>query len=147
MSRRSIKSALHNFLGTYTSRYSDFDGHWLFGFLVDEITLTGIDLMGESYESTESVSMARAKRLAVEKFSEQMTKAGIAATEIAKACLDIAKPSNLRRRLVHIHNREGYDLRFVARAVDNHGRVYESERFIFVAPHDPTMEQRSNCDH
>lgn len=32
--RRVIKSVLHNFLGTYISRYSDFRGYWLFGFLV-----------------------------------------------------------------------------------------------------------------
>ena len=33
--RRVIKSVLHNFLGTYTSRYSDYNGYWLFGFMVE----------------------------------------------------------------------------------------------------------------
>jgi len=29
-----MTAVLKNFLGTYTSRYSDFQGYWLFGFLV-----------------------------------------------------------------------------------------------------------------
>ena len=36
--RRTIKGVLDNFLGTYTSRYSDYDGYWLFGMVVGEVT-------------------------------------------------------------------------------------------------------------
>ncbi len=38
--RRIIKAVLDNFLGTYTSRYSDFHGYWLFGFLVKDLGLS-----------------------------------------------------------------------------------------------------------
>ena len=34
---RVIKSVLQNFLGTYASRYSDFEGYWLFGFLIADV--------------------------------------------------------------------------------------------------------------
>ena len=30
-----IKSVLRNFLETFASRYTDYDGYWLFGFLVE----------------------------------------------------------------------------------------------------------------
>ena len=45
--RRVIKSVLSNFLGTYVSRYSEYDGYLLFGFLVadfDEL----MNLMGQA---------------------------------------------------------------------------------------------------
>jgi hypothetical protein len=29
---RAIRGMLRNFLGTYTSQYSDYKGYWLFGF-------------------------------------------------------------------------------------------------------------------
>ncbi len=31
--RRAINGVLGNFLGTYVSRYSDYDSYWLFGFI------------------------------------------------------------------------------------------------------------------
>jgi hypothetical protein len=45
--RRIIKGVLHNFLGTYTSRYSDYDGYWLFGMLVRDVEELSIDLLPE----------------------------------------------------------------------------------------------------
>jgi hypothetical protein len=43
-SLRAIKCALHNFLGTYSSRYSEYSGYWLFGFLVNDLTRIDFDL-------------------------------------------------------------------------------------------------------
>jgi hypothetical protein len=42
--RRSITGVLCGFLGTYTSRYSDFDGYWIFGFLVAQVVDVKFDL-------------------------------------------------------------------------------------------------------
>ena len=47
-SRRVIKGVLGNFLGTYVSRYSDYDGYWLFGFLVGDLGELRINLLGQS---------------------------------------------------------------------------------------------------
>ena len=46
-SRRVIPGVLHNFLGTFTSRYSDFNGYWIFGFLVEKMDSVRIDLLAE----------------------------------------------------------------------------------------------------
>ena len=49
--RRHLKSVLAGFLGTYTSRYSDFQGYWLFGFIVEVIDL--MDLGGHPKPATD----------------------------------------------------------------------------------------------
>jgi hypothetical protein len=43
--RRVLNSVLRGFLGSYSSRYSDFDGFWLFGFLVSDLALMEVDLL------------------------------------------------------------------------------------------------------
>ena len=48
VSERAMKSVLHNFLETYTSRYSDYDGFWVFGFIVETMLPANIDLMASS---------------------------------------------------------------------------------------------------
>src|SRR5437667_11840282 len=96
-SRRTIKGVLHNFLGTYTSRYSDFDGYWLFGFLVDGIDHAKCDLIETSGENIEATPIAAAKRLAATKFAEQIEKAGLPRSCFREAHLDITKSADSRR--------------------------------------------------
>ena len=43
--RRVIKGVLDNFLGTYTSRYTDYEGYWLFGLLVADLGEVEFDLL------------------------------------------------------------------------------------------------------
>ena len=50
--RKAIKSVLDNFLGTYISRYSDYDGYWLFGFLVKESPHLKINLLSTNVDTT-----------------------------------------------------------------------------------------------
>jgi hypothetical protein len=45
MHRRNLIGALHNFLATFTSGYSDYDGYWLFGFLLKDADELRIDLL------------------------------------------------------------------------------------------------------
>ncbi len=75
MRRRTINGVLHNFLGTYTSRYSDYDGYWLFGLLVGEVGELKIDLLSPTVGTTTSAPVAAVIELAVRKFREQMEKA------------------------------------------------------------------------
>lgn len=74
--RRSITGVLYGFPGTYTSRYSDLDGYWLFGFLVPEVVDVNFDLMGDRAISVAS-PLAFAETLARAKFKEQMGKAAL----------------------------------------------------------------------
>ena len=52
MHRRIIKGVLHNFIGTYTSRYSDYDGYWLFGMVVRDVAELRIDLLYPNVNAT-----------------------------------------------------------------------------------------------
>jgi hypothetical protein len=36
MAKRIINGVLDNFLGTFTSRYSNYSGYWVFGMMVEE---------------------------------------------------------------------------------------------------------------
>jgi hypothetical protein len=146
-SRRTINGVLFNFLGTYTSRYSDYKGYWLFGFLVScpEQRFV-INLLLPPDESNQPDTLVVAVRLAAQKFAEQIAKAGFQLSHFRSAHLEIAHSSVLRSSLVNGHLRAGYDLSFRVTAVSDDDKTYHSETSVFVAPHDPTVEFRSARD-
>lgn len=142
VSQKVIKGVLGNFLGTYTSRYSDFDGYWLFGCLVSGLAELQIDLRARVLD--ESITpVALAVRLAVVKFGEQCEKAGLLGSQIQDASLVIRKLPD--RVLLPVNGRPslGYNLNFTATALMESGKRYEREQVVFVAPHDAKVEQRS----
>jgi hypothetical protein len=139
-SRRAIRSVLHNFLGTYVSRYSDFNGYWLFGFLVKNIRQVEIDLMHTSEKSDDRMPLAVARRLATVKFAEQIQKARIPWSCIREAHLDITKSPDLTPVAVNGRICHGYKMTLVARVVTDLGRAYKTEMSIVVAPHNPLVE-------
>ncbi len=141
--RRNINGMLHNFLGTYTSRYSDFDGYWLFGFLVDNIRELYIDLIEVRSECNDTTPMITAKQLAVTKFSKQVEKAGLPNSCIREAHLKITKSPELIDGFVNGWLSSGYQVKFVVEAVTDLGKTYESTLSLFVAPHNPKVERRS----
>lgn len=142
-SRRKIRSVLHNFLGTYTSRYSDYDGYWVFGMLVDRLTVSEIDLLHSEDSGGGETPVAAAKRFAVERFAEQMAKAGLSLSLLRDAQLNITKLPDAKRGPVNGRPSDGYDIRFTARAVSDTGKTYERVQTVFVAPHNPRIELRS----
>ncbi len=74
--RRVLKSVLHNCLGTFTSRYTDYEGYWLFGFFINKVGALEFDLCGGSQQwSDEAVSAA--VTFALQEFRGQMQKAGL----------------------------------------------------------------------
>jgi len=135
-SRHVIPGVLHNFLGTFTSRYSDYNGYWLFGFLVDDLDTKRINLLGESAKSTDSKAWAFAYQLAAQRFSEQVAIAGLSMACFREAYLDISKLPESRLS-------SGYEMRFQAHAVSDLGRAYERTTSISVRPHNPKLELRS----
>lgn len=149
--RRILKSALYNFLGTFTSRYTEFDGYWLFGFLVPQMTSIEVDLLGA--DPSDSDPAGTAATLAIKKFSEQLEKARIDIHQLRSAKLAITHPPSTVRKAVwgfaqfalgmQTMERDGYDLTFTAEAVIDDGLVFSVNRTVLVAPHDPTKECRS----
>jgi hypothetical protein len=143
-SRRIIEGVLHNFLGTFTSRYSDFDGYWVFGFLVKDMESLRIDLLGAIAVDATATPLAFARQLAAQKFTEQITKAGLPRSRFQEAHLEITKSPHKRLGTINGWRSSGYDFRFGARAITDLGKEYDSVATIFVAPHDPKVEGRSS---
>lgn len=141
--RRRITSVLHNFLGTYTSRYSDYDGYWLFGMVVSHIDALDIDLLHGADTSLGTSPDAVVIRLAGERFAEQVEKAGLSVSCVREARLSITKSAVVKNGPVNGHVCAGHDVRFAARATSDLGRTYERAISVFVAPHNPRVEVRS----
>ena len=134
--RRIIKGVLHNFLGAYTSRYSDYDGYWLFGMLVRDVGELRIDLLCPSVDAAAPPSVVAAIQLAAQKFREQMEKSGLSVLCAREARLHIMRSHDLRRGFVNGRMSAGNTVRFAARVVSDYGKTYEHEVSVFVAPHD-----------
>jgi hypothetical protein len=141
-SRRVIKSVLHNFLGTYISRYSDFDGYWVFGFLVDDLNEVEFDLLDKTAGKTDT-PWGFAKLLAAARFQDQMRKARFEEIRVKDARLRIARLPQTVSGPVNGRLCTGHHIRLFAEAIMDSGRRYQREAKIFVAPHDPRVESRS----
>ena len=139
--RRQLNGVLAGFLGTYTSRYSDFEGYWMFGFIVETVGQLEIDLLGK--RSSEVGAIAAAENLARSKFCEQLRKHGFASSAAAGANLRIVPGVEQVERLAGDLRRLGRDLAFHASVLSDTGNRYTRTKVVFVASHDPRLEQRS----
>ena len=140
--RRVIQGVLQNFLGTFTSRYSDHGGYWLFGLLADELAGLRIDLLSASIPAAASEPLVVATNLARVKFREQMQKVELPLAAVREACLSATR-SALPVRGTEQRHREGYDFAFVAAAISDRGVSFEARTTVFVAPHSSALELRS----
>jgi hypothetical protein len=141
--RKVIKSVLHNFLGTYMSRYTDYRGYWLFGFLVSEQFQSEFDLLDRRTEDMVA-PLAAAKQLAAMRFEDQARKAGLDVSQVREAWLRISSSPDTARASVNGHPGPVFNLSFRVWAVMDNQRRYEFERAEFVAPHDPRVERRAD---
>ena len=86
---RAVKGIIGNFLGTYLSRYSDYQGYWVFGFLIDELETMRVDLLNPTPDRRPAFQFAI--DLAVTRFKEQLTKGHVDAKSIALAELRLSR--------------------------------------------------------
>lgn len=142
-SDRVMKSVLRNVLHSYTGRASEYHGYWLFGFLVAEIEQVDIDLLASS-DNRLDTPLAVAARLAAATFKGQMLKARLPLSQVAMARLLICKLPGAISAFAGDFERVGLNVGFLASAVMRSGRRFEHRLQIFVAPHDPGRERRSN---
>ncbi len=133
----------HNFLGTLTSRYSDFGGYWVMGMVVDHLEHMTVDLLADSNADVEPTPLAAFVRMARERFRQQMGKQRIPGSLVRSGYLEITKPSTRTQGHVNGQVRPGYDVAFAARIESDRHTVYTSKTTVFVAPHDPAIESRS----
>jgi hypothetical protein len=141
--RRVIKGVLEGFLGTYVSRYSEYDGYWLFGFLVLDLQHLRVDLLSSQACSVSDTPEAVAMALARAKFRDQVAKVGLSLKSICTAELEITRLPRTQGGLENGQVRDGYDVLFKAIATMDNDRVYERQKTVFVSPHDASLELRS----
>ena len=137
-----MRGALRNFLDSYTSRYSDHRGYWLFGFLVPVLDELRIDLLAQ-HDTLSDAPFDVARRSAAVRFADQVQKTGLSRALISQAWLTIRKLPGAITSSIDGHLRTGHEISFSAEAVTDDGRRLELEKVLFVAPHDPALERRS----
>jgi hypothetical protein len=138
--RRVVKAVLGNFLVTYTSRYSDFQGYWLFGLVEAELGFLELDLL--SSPIADKTPSAALRRFAIVKFRDQLSKSGLPQESLARATLTITKQPNTVAGWHGDRMTNGAMVDFRASVVLDNGREYAKVVTVFVAPHDPTIEWR-----
>jgi hypothetical protein len=141
--RRSLQGALRNFLGTLTSRYSDFDGYWILGLIVEDLREVTIDLLADSNADAHPTPMSAFIRLARDRFRDQMVKQRVPASFVRSALLEITKPATPTEGYVNGHVAAGHDISFSARVESDLRTLYTNTTSVFVAPHDADLETRS----
>jgi hypothetical protein len=146
--RRIIKSVLRNFLGTLTSRYSDWNGYWLFGFVVNDLERLDHDLLIPVAGSPDDTPLAHIRSVATIKFQEQLSKARLDPIHIREATLILERlPGRVEVQYnpyTSPYTTSGYRVRFMVSAITDLGKVYECEQIVAVAPHDWTHEFQSS---
>ncbi|MCL4205293.1 MAG: hypothetical protein KJ000_22650 [Pirellulaceae bacterium] len=142
VTRRAIRGVLGNFLDTYTSRYTEYDGYWLFGFIVTELAELRIELLTPTSDASDA-PLETAVRSAVAKFADQAQKAGLVRPQVRDAWLTIRKLPGPAKGSINGVPCAGHNVSFSAGAVMDGGRRYEREQVVFVAPHNPNVELRS----
>lgn len=141
VSRKALKGVLHGFLGTFTSRYSDYHGYWLFGFLVGGPMPIECDLLTPVQADGGLRGVVR--DLAARRFAEQLDKAGVNRACVRQATVRLERRPGSEVAMVGGHQRTGMRLSVRASVTADNGRVFEEEVVLFVAPHDPSIEFRS----
>lgn len=142
-SRRAMRGVLHNFLDTFSSRYSDLDEYWLFGLLVERLTLVRFDLLDAGACAVDDVPTGRARQLAVAKFTQQVERGRLCLPIVSDATLVLERLPMLVRGAVNGRPCDGYLIKLMASARVHSGQEYCSEKTVFVAPHSAANELRS----
>ena len=142
--RRALNSVLTNFLGTFVSRYSSYDGFWLFGFLVSTPQPLRFDLL-HGAEKLGITPVAVGANLAVMKFREQLNYHGLDASQVQSGEVVIERLDGQIEGQVDSRPCIGHHVRVAGRVVSDQGKVYCAQRIMFVAPHNPEVERRNAC--
>ena len=139
---RRVCGVLNNFLDTYTSRYTDYRGYWLFGFIVAELTELRIDLLAAE---AADVSHPRAlmSQLAAAKFQDQLLKWQIDRAQLTAAWLRVDRHPDDVLGHVNWHPCTGFQISFMAEALTSNGQHCKRSRMVWVAPHNPLVELQS----
>jgi hypothetical protein len=142
MTRKAFRSVLTNFLRSYTSRYSDSGGWWIFGLIADDLHKLDVDLLVPPGKSRRSF-LNEASQLARKKFQEQVQKHGLVLSYLREARLTAEQLPGSNVGSVNGRKVNGHDVRFKVAAVSDLGKRFNAEEIVFVAPHNARVELQS----
>lgn len=140
---RILKSVLFNFLGTYTSRYSDYGGYWLFGMIVGSLNSLTVDLLDAQDNLAAPEPFATAAQLAIRRFREQIDAARLSKCIVRQASLTIQRGKAHQMQMHYGGTCAGFDVSFRATAQTIRDKSYHCEQTLFVAPYNP--QQKRQC--
>lgn len=126
--RKRMKGALCGFLGTFTSRYSDYRGYWVHGQFLPGMPEWTVDLLDS--EPSGDGPQSSAERLAIRRFEEQVLKAGLSLDVVRSARLHVTRDAR------------PHTWRFHAGVTMRSGHAVEREQTLIVREHHPGREIR-----
>jgi hypothetical protein len=138
---KALKGVINGFIGTFVSRHSDYDGYWLFGFLVPRLTTLRVDLLNPPSHSDQHCQ--RVIDLATLKLREQLAKSKLDPRLVRNAQLTISRGDNTIILDVNGYPRKGWPLEVSIAVEDLRGRRYDAAQVIVVATHNAAIETRS----
>ncbi|MEM7246244.1 MAG: hypothetical protein AAF533_12925 [Acidobacteriota bacterium] len=140
--RRAIKGVLHDFLGSFTSRNSDYRGYWLLGQLLPEPEQRELDLIGRPTGGGGAWGFAR--DLALRLFQEQVLATGLGLEDVDAATLEWCRGDGVMSLSKKNPRVIGYRVRLRVRATMVGGRCFERHVTLdYVSPRDPRRDRRS----
>jgi hypothetical protein len=148
--RRHLQGVLGNLCDAFASRYTDFEGYWLPGFLerdFEELQIDGfirLELLPFRETPHYSPLVRAAEKIARERFLALLEGARIPPEYVLQASLSLCRWGHPRRGMVNGRVVLGHDIRLMAIASTDTAKMYDTGKTIFVAPHDPALEQRSS---
>ncbi len=143
MQRGAIKSLLEGFLGTYTSRYTRWQGYWLFGFIVEDMHGTCFELL-EQPDIQEVSPMATAASIARSNFRAQLARNGVPEARVLTARLEIVRVANPRHWFaIGMLPKQGHEFLFTVNVQTDSTTTHQRSRSVLIAPHDPNVERAS----
>ena len=138
---RVLRAVVPNFLSTFTSRYRDRDGWWLFGLAEASLDGLSVDLLALAPQPDSPLNQMICD--AIRHFQDQMRKHRVASSLLTDAMLQINRGVK-RKHVSGSYLRDGHD--FTISVFVNTANRHHIERSIpiFVAPHDPQFEYRAS---
>lgn len=140
--RRRLTGVLCGFIDAFVSRYSDYDGYWIFGLLAREGDQISFDFLHTSVNAKESPIISAAASIAKTRFHKLLQKFGIPAEFVSEGKFIMSK-QDPARGLVNGHASDGHLYLLQAEVTSDLGKKYTAHKTIFIAPHDPSVEHRS----
>lgn len=138
-----MRSVVDNFLATFKSRNTDFDGYWAYGFIIERMRdELQIDLINQN-ESAVSAAEGMIISLARNRFVAQVAKARLDLAFIQNALLVIRNSGTRGTCWINDSQTTGSELILTVEVIMDNDRRYSGSETICVAQHDASRERRS----